>query len=253
MSDILGFVDTEKATQVVNIVEVLLGSQILRTAFKDVYQALVYPMVEGMVGELANLEAIDNADIIADFDALIEILRSALDFGAIDVVKGEAIRFDRVEEVQTIVRKLFGLNILNAKIEEIIDYVADMITFVDLSTIDASALDLAADGELFALAYEKLAVVLTHDAFPIKDISFSFSLDIDSLLDAYVNETTIEQVLDALRYLSDMSILREALPIALDFAKDLVPADFTFIVEYDGLTKADLIADVKSVVEVLQK
>ncbi|MGI6758522.1 MAG: hypothetical protein ACOX40_01855 [Bacilli bacterium] len=121
---------------------------------------LVYPMVEGMVGELANLEAIDNADIIADFDALIEILRSALDFGAIDVVKGEAIRFDRVEEVQTIVRKLFGLNILNAKIEEIIDYVADMITFVDLSTIDASALDLAADGELFALAYEKLAVLL---------------------------------------------------------------------------------------------
>ncbi|MGI6758523.1 MAG: hypothetical protein ACOX40_01860 [Bacilli bacterium] len=40
MSDILGFVDTEKATQVVNIVEVLLGSQILRTAFKDVYQAI---------------------------------------------------------------------------------------------------------------------------------------------------------------------------------------------------------------------
>ena len=51
----------------------------------------------------------------------------------------------------------------------------------------------------------------------------------------------------------DMTILREALPIALDFAKDLVPADFAFIVEYDGLTKADLIADVKSVVEVLQE
>ena len=38
----------------------------------------------------------------------------------------------------------------------------------------------------------------------------------------------------------------------LRLRKDLVPADFAFIVEYDGLTKADLVDDVKSVVEVLQ-
>jgi len=253
MNDPFGIITTDMVDNVVDIIITVADSPLIIGISFGVLTGLVVPSLPENIQPLLTLDDIGIDELVEDFESLIDLLDAVKEFGIVEIINGADIPYEKVEEVQTIIRTLFNLNYLNAKKVAIFDLVSEFVGgIVDLSNIDPEQLDFANDGELLALAYERLVVVLTHEAFPIKNIEFAFDFNMDELLDAYADTVIINRVLQALRYLSDMTILREALPIALDFAKDLVPADFAFIVEYDGLTKADLVDDVKSVVEVLQ-
>ncbi|HHU80487.1 MAG TPA: hypothetical protein GXZ35_04040, partial [Acholeplasmataceae bacterium] len=251
--DIIGFLTDNVAYSVIDLVNLVLDSQILKEVLPNAYEKFVLENLDADLQPIADLADIDKEVIISDLKLLLGIAKDAIDLGVIGILDGEDINYSS-PHVTAIITKLFSLELLQIKLVDIIDFVDDQLADFDLSKIDAREIDLKADGELLASVYTNLLVILEDAVFPIKNKDFSFdNIDFQELLDAYLVEDTVNKVIEALRDLTSTTILRQALPIALDFAKDLVPADLAFIVEYEGLTKDDLIADVKSVVEVLQQ
>ncbi|HRU49867.1 MAG TPA: hypothetical protein P5297_08050, partial [Bacilli bacterium] len=141
--------------------------------------------------------------------------------------------------------KLFSLNYLTVKGQTIVDLLETIIgeQGIDLSLFDVDAVDFAGDGLLLGDFYEALLPILTDEDFPLTSIdaikAFMEDLDYEQFLkDAYAHTA-----LDALKVLVTTSLVKELIPVAFDFARQFVPAEFDFVFDLDVLTKDQVVED----------
>jgi hypothetical protein len=187
--------------------------------------------------------------LIEDLRSVVTILRSVVDFDALGAYRGAAIYWDNIEAIETIINEIFGLNYLDVKLDEIVEYVSAHI--FDLADLDVTAIDLEADGAKIALAYRILAEnILTQNWFPIQFFSdmSNFNFDIVNILD----NATLHNIIDALNEILTTSIVYEALPVAYDTLQNSLPDSLFFLVS-NSLNKDELAEDVQSIVLVLRE
>ena len=242
------------AESLLAILEDVLGLSLLPAIFEPVYNAFVPEMIAGLNPDLQALLSIEDypAELfIEDAKALVYVLRQLVDFGAIGIYRGADINWSDTEPIENILEAIFALNFLNVKLDEIVTFVSN--NMYDLSALDVESLrgKLANDGVIIADVYRILATeIFTLDIFPIKSINDLSSFTINP--GDYLTEEILTSAIDALERLLDLGLIYEALPVAYEFAQLNIPENLYYIVAY-GLTKDELISDVKVIIPVLRE
>jgi hypothetical protein len=188
--------------------------------------------------------------LISDLHTLVDVLRQAVKFGAIDIIRGEEINFANTQPIETSISSLLGLNYLEAKLQDIVNLVS--IEGLDNSLIDADLIveNLEADGLIVAEVYKNIAAnILTRADFPGKTVEAIMNLTLDELKEFYSKDLALEFI-SYVRPLVDMVLTGEALEVAYNFAQYAVPSEFAYLLE-QSLTKGDLANDVHSVIDIV--
>ena len=242
------------AESLLAILEDVLGLSLLPAIFEPVYNAFVPEMIAGLNPDLQALLSIEDypAELfIEDAKTLVYVLRQLVDFGAIGIYRGADINWSDTKPIENILEAIFALNFLNVKLDEIVTFVSN--NMYDLSALDVESLrgKLANDGAILADVYRILATeIFTLDIFPIKSINDLSSFTINP--GDYLTEEILTSAIDALERLLDLGLIYEALPVAYEFVQLNIPADLYYIVAY-GLTKDELISDVRVIIPVLRE
>jgi len=268
LSDVMNFADREfviddyvteeNLSAIINILDALTDSKLIKLAFRPLYDKFVSPMLDGMdqfIQDLANLDGLSDDALFEDLDAIVEVIRQLQAFDAIGIYKGEDINFANTEPIEVIINKLLTLNYLDVKRTVLFDFAKDMLSDIDLSEVDITKVDFAHDAYLLAEAYKALVPVLMDKDNPFKstgDIYDFMNGEFNFYFMKLVDEVNAYSVLDALKAILSTTLVEQGLPVALDMAKDFVPEDYAFLVDTDNITTQEVVADLLSVVEVLR-
>jgi hypothetical protein len=269
LSDVMNFADKELVVKdyvtdenlsaVITILDTLTDSKLVKLAFRLVFDKYVSPMFDEMdefVQDLANLDGYSDDALFADLDALVEVLRQAQAFGAVEIYKGADIDFTKTEIVETILTKVLTLNYIDVKRTVLFDFAKDMLPDIDFSEVDINNVDFAHDASLLADAYEALVPVLMDEVNPFKTINDIFDF-INGKTSIYPFEfLTVEYVnhiLDALDELVLTTLVKEAIPVAFGFVSNIVPEELAFLFEVDATAKDDAIVDLIDIINLARE
>ena len=156
LSDVMNFADREfviddyvteeNLSAIINILDALTDSKLIKLAFRPLYDKFVSPMLDGMdqfIQDLANLDGLSDDALFEDLDAIVEVIRQLQAFDAIGIYKGEDINFANSEPIEVIINKLLTLNYLDVKRTVLFDFAKDMLSDIDLSEVDVPKVDFA--------------------------------------------------------------------------------------------------------------
>ena len=248
-------INKENLLIVLDLVEIILRSEFVRSVFGPVYEQLLKETVEEILpAELQGLlefnEEFTTRMLLDDVLSIISIARNALEFGALDIYRGGDIDWANTEPIENIIETIFKLNILNCKLDVVVDYVSESI--FDLSELDVEAVrsGLVSDGEKLAEVYKLLADnILAKEWFPVQKLDDIDTLSLETLpLEELINYTIIEALGRAAQKVVSLNLVYEALPIAFDYAKGLLPEDLAFLLDVE-LSKEELQNDLYALID----
>ncbi len=144
----------------VNIFNAIDNSQFVVEVFKPLYNKYIYPSLKGDLADLANLDSYSKEQLDQDLHALAIIANELYLMDCVPAEMNDKFTHPQVVAgTETIIEALFNLNILDIKLQEIVEFVDTKLGNVDLSGLDLSNVNLSKDGEtLKAVAYQMLSV-----------------------------------------------------------------------------------------------
>ena len=247
----------ENVYKVLEALDLILDTTLVNNfgvEFGLTYASKVLPSYE----ELLSLKDITVAEVIEDLHNIVNVVRTAVDFGALDIYfRGEAINWDDTESVKSIVNTLFGLNILEAKSLRIYELAEKMLNGkVEFVDFDISNIDFKADGSHLAEALEEImsAVYVSNLGLNTLEDIKNFATILQTLdYNALVTEENANHIINALNEILELTILREAIPTGVEMAKGMIPESYKGIVNALDLGRESIMADLHSIVDLLQE
>ncbi|MBR2890764.1 MAG: hypothetical protein IKC22_00005, partial [Bacilli bacterium] len=261
----------ENMTDLAYIIQQVGESHVLEVIAVPFINKFVVPLVEGLPE--FDPEEYSGPDAAADIRALADILANIGEAKLMATIKAVLGEFTDLlpetdndvviplahEQYAAIIKDLLGLNLLNCDSVKqfVIDQLAGSIEGFDLSTIDVKNLDFANDGEILSNAYLKFFEEFKQDVF--KKLTLSEILDLisgEKEVDVFeLLQMVSKDNIYALGHLAtavlSTSIVEELGFVGFNYAKDLVPEEYAFLVNAD-LTKDQLVEDLSSLKEIVQ-
>ena len=150
-------------------------------------------------------------DMLADISGIAQILRDAVGFDLLNILLRDAdIKWvANAKSAQSLIEHLFGLNILDANLETIVNIVTTMVTKGSLQIELACEVSLPGDGEKISNAYPYLAEIL-QNTLGITKISALKTLQIN-FAKFLVTEPALNAVY-AVREIITLSLLEAIIP-----------------------------------------
>ncbi len=237
----------------------IIAEALEAVASSELVEKLILPLSEKYLASeslagIADLHNIynDGSQVVSDLNKLASAVYGIVDLDLDSFINADnPIPYGNTEAVNSIIRGIFGLDYFNNG-DNLINLVAKL-TKMDLSGIDASALDLAGDGELLVDMYANLLTILLDDEFFLKDRT-----DLKNMV-VVVRYWSQEQYVNALRAsindLFDTSIVRETngaiflalVPVLKNAAPDIYEA-----LDPERLTISELTADGNTIINILR-
>ena len=240
---------------VLNIVELLLGSQILEIAYAPAYEKAATKLVNrlGLPAAMADAEKYAFASFLADAKAGIQIVRELLAFHVLDIVRvdGYEIEWSNTTPVENIIKLGFGMNFLNIFDKEVFEFLGAKLGKDLTSDVLFENIKWAQDGETFADAYALVAsTVLASKDFSIKTLAQLRARDLD--VKALIKDAYVLAVLEA----ADMSInttLVEAFVLkALELVNNYVPAELQFVIAESSISSSQAVEDLRILIDIVE-
>ena len=245
-------VNDENVYELIDSLDLLIDLTLVEALIEPLYDQFVQlDSFDATMQVLLDMSNYGKELLIADLHTLVDVLRQVVKFGAIDILRGEEINFANTQPIETIINSLFGLNYLEAKLQDIVNLV--IVEGLDTSLIDADLIveNLEADGLVVAKVYSNIAKnILARTDFPGKTVEAIMNLTLDELKEFYSKDLALEFI-SYVRPLVDMVLTGEALEVAYNFAQYVVPSEFAYLLE-QSLTKGDLANDVHSVIDIVE-
>ena len=245
--------NSENALDVVSIIDNIVASEVIKRLAIPLLQKFVVPMVNGTIYEdLLSFEGYNENALNEDLGIIASILRTAVDFGAIDIALHDAdINFEDVESVKFVIEELFRLNYLSSHLEGLSKLLAQF--GINISKEELETVDFAHDGHELAEAYENLVIVLVLERIPFHSISDINTLMANLKIAALVDEDIIVSVSKALDNIANMTLLKAALPGVLEYVSKMLPDSMKFFATL-GTSGADgLISDIHEIANIIRE
>ena len=246
-------VSNENLHEVLNILSEIVNLELVSAIFMPVYEQMVSPMFEGMDESLkafTDLSDYETSLVIEDLNSIISILHNVVDFNTLGILlDNDLIDWNNTDPIVKSVETLFTLNVLEVKLDDILAYVTENV--YDISVIEASQIDLAADGVLFG---EVVRIIMTEIlAKGIVDLERGSDFrNAHIKISNFLEKDTLFAVLDAVENVFKTSLVRAGLFFVIEKHADFVPEQFAFIFE-TGITDELLQEDLISIVDILRE
>ena len=176
----------ENVIDLLEVAQILLSLDTIDAIGEELYDKFAKEAVEEMFdGKLAEVLTFDEefpfSELVDDISDLLEVAQKLAELGALDFYYGEGgIHVGDAETVGEVIKLIGGLNILDDRLEEIVELAVDAAGLdIDLSKVDWDAIDLESDAELMADAYARFVEEFNQDVIHIT------MDDIQAIIDAH--------------------------------------------------------------------
>lgn len=150
------------------IMNALDNSEVFNQLFKPLYNKYISSKVPARLAEIGDLTNYEISDLDEDMHRLALIVSALKEIKAVPgSIKDNAQSDECVIPAQVVIEQFFALNFLELKKQAIVRLVDSYVSFMDLSTLDLSGVDLASDGVILKqYAKEILTVVVESKLNP---------------------------------------------------------------------------------------
>ena len=212
------YVDEDNANAILDVIEQLLTSTIIKGAFFNIYDFATSGLaLEGVWQDVITLDhyqgqAVPALDLIyEDLESLVDIAQIAVEFGVTRIYSYQRIPYSQVDKVQAVIEKVFALNFLDVK-RNLIPQILETELNINTYRFNIDTIDFVSEGVLFAQVYEKLVPILTDADFIIKD-----RYDIEDIAngikqiytESFYRVDYAQSALDALEVLGTSELVKE--------------------------------------------
>ncbi len=227
LADVRQYLTVDNATELVNVLEDVITSHIVEDLGTGFYTEKLLPAYkESLEPVVYNLIKVDEKytkeDLLSDLRKVVYTLRVVVKGDLLDiVVNDKEINYVRLtNDLRQILNYVFGLEILNDKIDNVYQFVNKMYSFVNLKYIDYSALDLATDADTIANGYGLIALLLDSEVNPYQKLS-SFADPNAKINLAKASQENLKYAIDGLKLINDTSLVRVNNVVAVEFLKQM--------------------------------
>ena len=246
-------VSNENLHEVLNILSEIVNLELVSAVFMPVYEQMVSPMFESMDESLkafTDLSDYGTELVIEDLNSIIEILHNVVDFNALGILlDNDLIDWNNTDPIVKSIETLFRLNVLEVKLDDILAYVTENV--YDISVIEASQIDLAADGVLLAEAVR----IIMSEILAKGIVDLERGTDFNNLsikISNFLEKDTLHAILDAVENVVKTTLVEAGLTVVVEKYDEFVPEQFIFLFE-TGITADLLQEDLISIVTILRE
>lgn len=148
------------------IMNALDNSEVFNQLFKPLYNKYISSKVPAKLAEIGDLTNYAISDLDEDMHSLALIVTALKEMKA---VPGSIIDNAQSDEcvipAQVVIEQIFALNFLDIKKQEIVRLVDSYVSFMDLSTLDLSNVDLASDGVILKQYAKEILTIVVENKF----------------------------------------------------------------------------------------
>ncbi|MGI6729324.1 MAG: hypothetical protein ACOX5P_03615, partial [Bacilli bacterium] len=262
LDELFDFIDEVKADyeiaiteanglSVANILDILKDSEIVKAVIIPLYQMAIDKFVDAdaKYAGFINLAGYTAAMAVEDLGRVVNIIKYAIEFGAVDIYHGEAIDYANADPIPSIISEVLALNYLDVNRQIIVDALDDMLEVpnLNLHDIDVDLIDFAGDAVHIADAYRALVPVLMSSANPYKTLD-DILAGKGIVYEDFLIVSLVKNIIDALEHLTKTTIVKEAMPAVLAFGENTVDEEYAFLLEHRNLTKEAMLEDVDTAI-----
>ena len=180
--------------------DILFNSEIIVYSALPIYNQLIFENFTGNMLVIGDIHDYSEEELFEDLDIINDIIKSLLDSNIHSVgITGELPEKECIGYIESIIKDVFNLNIINKKTQDIDDILEFVFPeFVDPSTIRTDKINLSKDGDTLSKVVEPIydiITVITHEKVSIEILTQKVITDsIINIYDTVVSTTIIENV-----------------------------------------------------------
>lgn len=228
ISNLSSMMTTEFIVKVAPALKVLDESVLFRTYIREAELkaagklTISNDLIDLVISELHDSSSYTNAEIVADWDNLVDLAKALATLGVLD----GSIDMTKKAEVITVINKAFELNVIEGHEDVVVETILSYVDFISV-TIDYTGIDWAVEKPLFVEFVESICDLIAHPG-----------LDINALSASDLQDTAIQAlIVNIADKASVSSIGAQILPeVYASKIEQALPEDYRGIIDFNDPT-----------------